>query len=146
MRALILLFIGLFFGAGLGYLLSVPTDPHDHAGHDDDTHEHSVVTAWTGPEPTIGITLKDDVDGAHNLFVDVTGFSFTPQDVNTEAQQGTGHAHVYQDGVKITRIYSPWTHLEGLESGATLRVTLNANDHTAWGYNGMPIAAEFIVP
>lgn len=142
-----LLFIGLFFGIGLGYLLAVPTNLHDHAGHDDTQHEHSVVTNWTDPEPTIAIDLTPDIhEGAYNLFIDVSGFTFTPDDVNTAAEQGTGHAHVYQNGIKIMRVYSPWAQIEGLISGATLRVTLNANDHTAWGYNGTPIAAEFIVP
>lgn len=146
MRALILFFVGLTFGTGLGYLMGIPVEAHDHAGHDDPTHEHSVITAWDGPEPSIAINLLPEHGGAFNLFVDVSGFTFAPQDVNQASEQGTGHIHVYQDGVKIGRFYSPWAHLVGLKSGSTIRVTLNANDHTAWGFNGMPIAAETIVP
>lgn len=146
MRAIILFIIGILFGTGTGFLLALPTIEHDHAGHNDPSHEHSIVTAWTGPEPTIAIELMPESEGEFNLRVDVTGFTFAPEHVNQPTVQGEGHAHVYIDGLKIARIYGPWTHLTGIKSGAVLRVTLNANDHTAWGYNGMPIAAEVVVP
>lgn len=146
MRALILFIIGIVFGTGTGFLLALPVVEHDHAGHDDPSHEHSIVTAWTGPEPTIAIALMPEGNGAFNLRIDETGFIFAPEHVNQATVQGEGHAHVYLDGVKIARIYSQWAHLTEIKSGSILRVTLHANDHTAWGYNGQPVAAEVVVP
>jgi len=145
MRALILFFIGIIFGTGTGVLLALPSPEHDHASHTDPSHDHTAVSVWEGKEPTLTVHLTPEGDGAYNLFVETTGFTFAPEHVNQASVQGEGHAHLYVDGEKIMRIYGPWVHLDNLPRGALLRVSLNTNDHTEWGYNGMPIAAEMYV-
>lgn len=146
MRALILFIIGLTFGTGIGFILGTPTMEHDHAGHADMSHDHSTMIPWTGPAPDIALQIINDMGDARNLLIDATGFTFTPETVNEAPLQGTGHAHIYIDGVKVTRAYSPWMYLENAPSGAVIRVTFNANDHSAWALDGQPIAAEITVP
>ncbi|MCO4847610.1 MAG: hypothetical protein KC448_06520 [Yoonia sp.] len=146
MRALILFVIGIVFGTGLGVIISAPMEGHDHAGHSDTGHDHSVLTEWTGPAPSLALTITDDTGDGKNLFIDVAGFTFTPETVNTVPVAGTGHTHIYVDGIKILRAYGPWVHLTGAPSGSVVRVTLNANDHTGWAIDGQPIVAEITVP
>lgn len=146
MRSLILFVIGLMFGTGLGFILGNPSEGHDHAGHDDMHHDMSMLTPWEGPAPSLVLNVSDDKGDAKNLFMDITGFTFTPEAVNTPPVTGTGHVHVYLDGVKYARAYGPWLLVNNAPSGSVIRVTLNANDHTDWGIDGQPIAAEVTVP
>jgi len=41
-----------------------------------------------------------------------------------------GHAHLYIDGKKVTRLYGEWYHIPSLSPGThKITVTLNANSH-----------------
>lgn len=67
-------------------------------------------------------------------------FTFTSENINKMIDKPEGHAHVYVDGKKVSRIYGPWFHLTGLTPGAhTVQVSLNANDHKEFVINGKPI-------
>lgn len=147
MRALLLFVIGLAFGAAGGFIGAGGMGPssHDHAGHDDAGHDHSDLLMWDGPPPDLSLAILDDPAGV-NLQVIAAGFEMTPAAVNTEPVQGQGHAHVYVNGVKVTRLYSDWVHLGTVVSGDVIRVTLNANDHASWAGPEGPIAAEITVP
>ena len=146
MRAIILFVIGLVFGTGLGFIISAPTQGHDRAGHSDTGHYHSALSEWIGPAPSLALSVSDDIGVAKNLFINVIGFTFSPEAVNAAPVASTGHVHIFVDGVKVARAYSPWMHLADAPSGSTIRVTLNANDHTGWVINSRPIMAEIIVP
>ena len=87
-RPLMLLAIGLVFGGAAGFILAasngVTLDGHDHAtdhGSDAAPHDHSEVleVAGEGAAPTLAITVEKDPDAGWNLFVDVTGFRFSPE-------------------------------------------------------------------
>lgn len=161
-RSLILFVIGLFFGAGGGYLLAPGTQAglsgHDHAdpaahapgmahagGGTQAGMDHDLLQV-TGPAPGLSLTLHPDAPGAVNLEILTTGFRFAPERVNGPAAPGEGHAHVYLDGVKIARVYGPWFQITGLEGGEEVRVTLNANSHQMLADGGAPIAAVATVP
>ena len=59
---------------------------------------------------------------------------------------GTGHAHVYINGVKLGRLYGHWMHLTGLKAGEhTIKVTLNSNDHQDYALNGVIIGDEVTI-
>ena len=148
MRALILLVIGLIFGATGGFLAAggLGASHHDHAGHGDAGHDHSALTAWEGAAPTLDLAVSPDIGSAVNLQILTTGFTFAPEQVNGPVTPQTGHVHIYIDGEKVRRAYSEWVHLTDVPSGAVIRVTLNANDHTGWSLNGVPIAAEVAAP
>jgi len=81
-----------------------------------------------------------------NLHIMAPGFRFAPEEVNGAVTPAAGHAHIYINGMKVGRAYGPYMLLSNLESGDVVRVTLNANDHTAWAVDGQPLAAETTVP
>lgn len=146
MRPIVLFVIGIVFGTGLGFIIAVPSQGHDHSGHPDSNHDHSALTEWTGSPPSLALFITEDTGGAKNLFIDVNNFIFTPETVNTLPAAGTGHAHVYIDGIKKIRAYSPWVHLSKAPKGSSVQVTLNANDHSGWSLDGQPIVATITLP
>ena len=97
-------------------------------------------------EATAGMAVEislepDPVDGA-NLLVMLRGFTFAPEKVNAPNVTGEGHPHVYINGVRLGRLYSPYAHLGMLEPGMNeVRVTLNANMHQEYAHDGQTIEA-----
>lgn len=165
-KALIMLVIGLFFGTGLGFVLSAGTgaeisghdhgahdagDPaaHDHAGHGGEAHDHSALYDSPAgvPAPTLTATLASDPVSGWNLHLMTTGFTFAPREAGAEASPGEGHAHVYAAGIKLARIYGPWFHIDHLPDGAdSVTVTLNANDHRQYAVEGNPLSVTVPLP
>ena len=79
---------------------------------------------------TTAITVTKDAKMGHNLHVKSTRFRWTPANASGKHVQGQGHAHLYIDGKKITRLYGPWFFIGDLTKGKhTIKVTLNGNDH-----------------
>ena len=150
MRSLVLFVIGVFFGTAFGFLLGGGVagsgHAHDHAGHSDASHDHGNLVPWEGTPPTLALALSPDAEGAQDLHIMTEGFLFAPEQVNGPNTPGTGHAHVYVNGEKVMRAYGAWVHLDNVPEKATIRVTLNSNDHSGWGLDGMPIAAEVTAP
>ncbi|UWQ99859.1 hypothetical protein K3729_03420 [Rhodobacteraceae bacterium S2214] len=148
MRLLLLFIIGLTFGFGSGFLVAGGMGPssHDHAGHGDMDHDMSGLLEWEGTAPDLSIMLMPEMGDAANLHIMADGFTFTPETVNTDPTQGTGHAHIYIDGVKLARAYSNWFHIDHIETGQVIRVTLNADNHAEWGKDGQPLAVEITAP
>lgn len=57
-------------------------------------------------------------------------FRFAPERASTAHVAGEGHAHLFIDGKKITRLYGEWYHVPALTPGVhKITVTLNANSH-----------------
>ncbi len=141
------LFIGVFIGTGIGFIwagsLGVTFDGHDHADHaamqgemdhsqmDHGGMDHSSVDVAAGPiAPTLAIVLHPDAMSGLNLEIQTTNFTFTPEIVNQANTPNAGHAHVYVDGKKLSRVYGNWFHIMGLASDEhTIMVELNANSH-----------------
>ena len=74
--------------------------------------------------------LRDPVAGWNILIL--TDVRFAPENVSTGNVEGEGHAHVYVDGVKVSRIYGMWHYLGDLEPGEhEIWIELSNNDHTA---------------
>lgn len=92
--------------------------------------------------PQVAIHLSPDALRGWNLHVQVEHFQFAPgPDAPLDAFD-QGHAHLYINGEKVTRLYGPWYYLPSLPSGAVeLRVTLNTNDHRDLYVNDEAIAA-----
>lgn len=158
-KPLAFLGIGLFFGIGLGFLVAATSGVqleghdhdhgaavHDHAAHDHGGGDHATLTEAGTPAPTLTLTLHPDGPQSRNLHIGVENFAFDPEAVNGPHMPGRGHAHLYLNGVKIARAYSPWMQLDALPVGThELRVTLNANDHTQLAVAGAPIEATIDV-
>lgn len=157
MRPLILFIIGIVFGTAGGFLiaggLDATADDHAHSAigetaHDHASHDHSALSEWPDdtPAPEISLTLWPDAGRDMNLRVDAPGFTFTPEEVNGAVTPGTGHGHIYVNGEKIARLYGAYAHLTDIPEGAEIRVTLNANDHTEWALDGVPLSATIMAP
>ncbi|MEC8197159.1 MAG: hypothetical protein VX228_12815, partial [Pseudomonadota bacterium] len=70
-------------------------------------------------------------------------FEFTPDLVDGPHVPGTGHGHIYINGLKLGRLYSPTTTIGNLPPGQhEIRVTLSTNDHRAYVVNDIPVTAS----
>ena len=97
---------------------------------------HGTVEA-EGPM-SIDFRLEPDELGGANLFVtELIGFRFAPENAGGEHVAGEGHSHVYVNGVKVGRMYGTALHLGKMAEGMNeVRVTLNANNHPEYTWNG----------
>ncbi len=90
----------------------------------------------------VAISLEPDPLGGANLKVTPQGFTLAPAKVNAQNVSGEGHPHLYVNGVRLGRIYSPFLHLGKLAPGMNeVRVTLNTNMHQEYANRGETIAA-----
>ena len=121
-----------------------PAEEHDHSTHSHDEEGadqsgtmqsmspgHVMAAAVEAPEGmSVSLHVEADAVSGLNVRLTTTGFTFRPQSVNAEDEPGTGHAHLYVDGTKITRLYGPYYHLAGVPPGEhEVRVALNTNSH-----------------
>ncbi len=159
-RSLALFAIGLVFGGGAGFVLAagngITFDGHDHGdpahhggGHAETmAHDHSrSVNLPAGPNaPGLEIALTPDPMAGWNLQVLPQNFRFAPQNASGEDAPGEGHAHVYVNGVKLSRLYGNWMHIPELPKGEVeVEVSLNANSHSALTVDNEPVAASVTV-
>ncbi|CUH53596.1 copper chaperone PCu(A)C [Shimia marina] len=69
-------------------------------------------------------------------------FEFTPHLADGPHVPGTGHGHLYLNGMKLGRLYTPSTTIGKLPPGVhDIRVTLSTNDHRAYVVGDQPITA-----
>jgi len=115
--------------------------------HPADHHHPPLEVSGQQPIPTVQLKVHPDPKGGWNLEVQVSHFRFAPERVNSKSVTTTeGHAHLYIDGQKVTRLYGSWYYLPKLAAGQRqLTVSLNANGHEALLYKGQPIAATVTV-
>lgn len=83
-------------------------------------------TEW---RPKVELEVTKDTHAGWNLFIDVQDFSFSPESASEKFVIGEGHAHLYINGQKKARIYSPWFHFDLPQGEHRIRVTLNGNNH-----------------
>jgi hypothetical protein len=124
--------------------------PTEAPGTDD--HQNSMVEVPDNqPLPTVKLIAHPDSRQGWNLEVQTTNFQFAPEHVDqlsqaTAEQPLEGHAHLYIDGVKITRFYANWYYLESLAPGKhEITVALNTNDHNMLMHNGQPIQSTVVI-
>ena len=119
---------------------------HDHGDHGDHDHERMVEVSEGAPVPAVALTVTPTNAGGYFVQLEVENFDFAPEAVDGPHVEGQGHAHLYVNGEKITRLYSTEYYLESLPAGeVAVRVTLNANDHATYAHNGEMIADEVTV-
>jgi len=157
-RTLALFAIGLVFGGGIGFVTAagngVTFDGHDHGdpAHHGGTehqmeissHDHGkVVNIAAGDDaPALSIEVLKDPMAGWNLHVMTKNFEFSPQNASAADLPGEGHAHVYINGTKLSRLYGDWLHLSDLPQGKVeVKVSLNANSHSQLQVDGQPVEA-----
>lgn len=111
------------------------------------THHHKTIEIPPGQQvPSVNLIVHPDAKKGWNLEVKVTHFSFAPERINTAAQPGKGHAHLYVNEQKITRLYGSWYYLENLPPGKNrITVSLNSNSHESLVYQGKLIQDTKII-
>lgn len=116
------------------------TGPPNHGSA---SEHHQLRQVPQEQDPQVRLKVAKDAESGWNLHLITKRFRFSPKDVNQQVEPHTGHAHLYVDGEKLTRLYGPWYYLppETVPEGEhTLTVKLNANDHSAWAVNGKPVS------
>lgn len=126
-------------------------EPSHDGGHGNDDHGmHGMMAIPPGqPVPQVEIEIVPDPIAGWNLHVDTMNWTFAPESVNTTSNFQEGHAHLYVNGEKVTRLYGEWYYIPSLPVGEhTLTVGLNANGHEMLMYDGEPIQAsvDIVVP
>lgn len=98
------------------------------------------------PIPSVKLIVHPDAVKGWNLEIQVTNFSFAPEHINTKSLTTEGHAHLYIDGKKVTRLYGSWYYLSSLEPGQhKISVTLNANGHQELAHKGQVIGDSVVI-
>lgn len=138
--------ISLLLGAGLGFgvaQLSSDDEPSSAAAETAMSHSHDMKYEVSAKDaPKVEFVVTEDKKSGYNIKVLATDFVFTPENVNGENVMGEGHAHLYIDGEKVARLYSPYYHWDGsFEGTKEFKVTLNANDHSEYAVDGESIVA-----
>ena len=134
-----------------------PTSVHIHEDgelhlHDVETpadaqtsHDHSEVrdVAEGQPVPALSLEVIEDPKSGWNLHIGLENFRLAPERASTGHVDGEGHMHLYIDGMKISRLYGLWHHIDHLKPGThEIRIDLSANDHTTMAIAGEPIAVS----
>ena len=99
-------------------------------------------------EVPLSVSLSADVEpsGNVNLHIATEGWVWQPEDVGADHVPGEGHAHIYVDGERVSRVYAEYHNLSGLAPGERhIRVTLNSNTHADLLYEGEPLDASVMV-
>ena len=98
--------------------------------------------------PSVKIRLEKDAHtkGALNLFLDIENFRFTPEEVNKTSRINEGHAHLYLNGEKLTRLYAASYFMDKLPKGnLEIRVTLNTNMHEDLSHKGKLVQDTVVI-
>ncbi len=129
--------------ADMGHDPSIaPAADMPHHSESTEHGHHAALTIPAGqPVPTVALSVTPDPVAGWNVHVQTQNWQFAPEQVNQSSMTTEGHAHLYLNGQKLTRIYSEWFYLPSLPSGQhTISVALNANGHEALMHNGQAIA------
>ncbi len=136
------LFLGILFAPAVRTYDADPSVDSTH-GH---AHLHSQVEVDPDNAPEVSIKVENDALAGWNVYVAVENFRFAPERVNQANTPNEGHAHLYLNGNKVTRLYGTAFHLTGLQPGENVvSVSLNANDHSDLVLGGEPIEAAALV-
>lgn len=94
----------------------------------------------------VSLAVTPDAMKGYNLAFRTKGFKLRPQHASGKHVAREGHAHLFVDGTKVTRLYGRSYYLGDLAPGThVVRVSLNANDHRDYRRNGKDLAAEVTV-
>ena len=139
-RQTLLIYIVGFFIFGAGYIFAlqfgVAFSSHDHSTgygkikNQENMHKHETLEITDNIE--FDFELIQENSNKWNIFLNIKGLKFSPENVGKQHVDGQGHAHVFVDGVKHGRMYSNWYHLGSIDFGSKITVTLNSNNHKAF--------------
>lgn len=143
----IAIFTGLCLGVGIAKTM-MNGGHQGHQGHGGGYgHNHKQLEIPAGqPVPEVDLIVTEDSMSGWNLEIKTSNFTLTPENVNQNASFSEGHAHLFINGQKVTRLYGNWYYLDSLEPGTNeITVTLNANNHDDLVYEGEMILDTEII-
>ena len=119
----------------------------DQSNEDHGHHQHKAINIIEGqPVPKVDLIVHPEAVKGWNLEIQVENFQFVPAKANQTSVPNKGHAHLYINGKKITRLYGNWYYLENLAPGENeIKVSLNANGHESLVYQGKGIEDTEII-
>lgn len=117
---------------------SVNANEQVEGSHSNSDHHHETITISEGqPVPVVDLVVYEDSLKGWNLEIKLNNFEFAPEMVNGDNEPNKGHAHLYVNGEKVTRIYGNWYYLSTLPLGKNeIKVALNTNGHQSLMYQG----------
>ncbi|WP_086930270.1 hypothetical protein [Agarilytica rhodophyticola] len=112
---------------------------HDHEHMKTHSHNDVDISNWSHI-PSVSLKAYPDPVSGWNINISTENFTFTPEMSGQENHNNEGHAHIYFDGRKVSRLYGNWFHLDKVIKGEHhISVTLNTNDHSNLLYHGKTI-------
>lgn len=83
--------------------------------------------------PTLNVSHTLKQDDLH-LKLNVTGFTFSLENMGKDNRYGEGHVHLYLDGKKVAKIFEPQYVLKDIPPGRhEVVVELAHNNHESYG-------------
>ncbi|HIA92123.1 TPA: hypothetical protein EYO12_03345 [Candidatus Saccharibacteria bacterium] len=123
---------------------TVMDEAHSETESDEHTHDHVLFDVDAADAPMVmNVRVTPDAMAGWNISFDTENFTFAPENASSSHVAGQGHAHLYIDGEKITRLYANNYYISELGDVGEheIEVTLNTNDHQTYSVNGEEIAA-----
>ena len=112
----------------------------DHGSMDHGPAESSVPVS-------LNISAEAAEDGGIHVSINTEGWRWSPEEVNGANSDGAGHAHIYADGVKLSRVYGDYHYIPSLEAGnREIKVSLNSNDHSELTWQGELLESAVSLP
>ena len=113
-------------------------------------HQQQLPVPEGRPLPQIALELARDSEDGFNLHVELRNFHMESPSFSSGSYDGilSGHAHLYLNGKKLTRLYSADLHLparlfrEGINS---LQLSINDHNHAVWAVDKEPIQATILM-
>ena len=94
---------------------------------------------------SVSISAEVAENGGVHVAVNTEGWRWAPEEVNGAYSGGAGHAHIYADGVKLSRVYGNYHYIPALEAGTReIKISLTSNDHSELTWQGDLL--EAVVP
>lgn len=137
-------FIVIFLGFFYFYTSQNPHNQTGAAGH----MAHGYVEIPKGSEiPAVNLSVSSDGPDTWLLKLSLFHFAFAPEKVGEKKlSYNEGHAHLYINGKKISRLYGEYYHLGNLKEGRNeITITLNSNNHGALMADGKPVQATRVI-
>ena len=95
---------------------------------------------------SVAVAAAVEENGGVHVRIDTEGWRWAPEEVNESDSEGAGHAHIYVDGEKLSRVYGPYYYLPSLEPGPRdIKVSLNTNAHSELTWEGSLLEATTAV-
>ncbi len=98
------------------------------------------------PLPALDLTVTPEEGGGYLVHARIANLRLARDLADGPHEAGTGHGHVYLNGLKLGRLYEPEFRVAPLPPGRhEISVALNTNDHRVYLVGGVPLAATVVV-